>query len=364
MKPLTLLARLAALVLVLALAAPAGAAPQYRLTDLGTLGGSNSQAFGLNDRGQVVGYAQTDSYEGHAFLWSPGGGMQDLGALGGSYSRAYAINNQGQVVGSAQLGDENTHAFLWTPGGGMQDLHGPEGGYSSWAYGINELGYVVGGAYTGSACAFVWLPWLGMRSLVTGPGYMDIAAYAINDQGQMVGLAPSGDDVHAFLSTYGVIQNLGTLGGQTSVAYGLNDQGQVVGFSSTASWATHAFLWTVGGGMHDLGTPGSNYSDSLAMAVNERGQVVGHAYRNGEERAFLWTEADGMVDLNGLVVNGDGWTLWEAYDINESGQIVGWGYDPAWNERAFLANPVPLPGGLLLLGSGLAGLAGLRRRRR
>ena len=56
------------------------------MTDLGTLGGTNSVAYGINASGQVVGYAHTTgNAAAHAFLYS-GSTMTDLGTLGGTYS--------------------------------------------------------------------------------------------------------------------------------------------------------------------------------------------------------------------------------------------------------------------------------------
>ena len=80
--------------------------------DLGTLGGKESEAVAINDRGQIVGWSKTgdDFYAYHAFLWQRGT-MTDLGALGGSDSAAMAINDRGQVVGRS-----NEHAFLWQHG--------------------------------------------------------------------------------------------------------------------------------------------------------------------------------------------------------------------------------------------------------
>ena len=53
-------------------------------TDLGTLGGDESDAWAVNERGQVTGAAATASGERHAFLWDPVTGMTDLGTLGGN----------------------------------------------------------------------------------------------------------------------------------------------------------------------------------------------------------------------------------------------------------------------------------------
>jgi probable HAF family extracellular repeat protein len=76
--------------------------------------GGSSEAFAINDRGQVVG-----TRDGSAFRWSQAAGMRDLGTLpqfGPTYSAAYGIDSAGNVVGMS-VG----RAFLWTEGSGMRD---------------------------------------------------------------------------------------------------------------------------------------------------------------------------------------------------------------------------------------------------
>ncbi|SRR5258708_6394574 len=133
---------------ILILFSTLAAAQTYTVTDLGTIGGNLSNAFGINDAGQVVGMSYVTKQNGltHAFLWSASTGLQDLGTLpGGNSSSANAINNLGQVVGCSTISTNNTvpgHAFLWTPSGGMQDLGTLGGG--SCATGINDAGQVIG----------------------------------------------------------------------------------------------------------------------------------------------------------------------------------------------------------------------------
>ena len=94
------------------------------MTDLGTLGGFRSNALDINDSREIVGsYDRSPDHQQHAVVWR-GGAPTDIGTLpGGTYSNAYAVNNRGQVVGSAQAADTLPVAFLWSPVSGMQDLN-------------------------------------------------------------------------------------------------------------------------------------------------------------------------------------------------------------------------------------------------
>jgi probable HAF family extracellular repeat protein len=119
---------------------------------------TNSDAYAINNAGQVVGYVGND-----AFLYS-GGIVRDLGTIpGGLDSRAYGINNSGEVVGSAGIGQDATHAFLYA-GGSMVDLNGMIGPASGWtleqATAINDVGQIVGFGLnsTGQSDAFLLTP--------------------------------------------------------------------------------------------------------------------------------------------------------------------------------------------------------------
>jgi probable HAF family extracellular repeat protein len=81
----------------------------------------------------------------------------------------------------------------------------------------------------------------------------------------------------------------------------------------------------------------------MAWGINSAGTVVGEAeYASGHpQHAFIYTGGT-MIDLNTLIPGSSGWELVSARGINDSGEIVGWGYDNG-NERAFLLIPVPEP---------------------
>jgi len=317
-------------------------AQTYEVIDLGTLGGVQTQAIGINDSGQVVGPALVPGGTFHAFLWE-NDTMTDLGTLGGTSSRAFGINNSGQVVGYSDLPDFLYHAFLWE-NGVMTDL-GTLGGDAgqSYAYGINDAGQVVGDFYhpeSNTHHAFLWEN--GVMTDLGTLGGTQSYAYGINDAGQVIGYSRLPGDTleHAFLWENGVMTDLGgTFGGSQAWAQGINNAGQVVGYSTLpGNTVQHAFLWETGV-MTDLGTLGGTHS--IAYGITDAGQVVGYSRFSGVSslsHAFLW-ESGLMIDLNDLINSSSGMTLRAAHGINNHGEIVGYGALSNGSIRAFLLRP-------------------------
>jgi len=149
------------------------------------------------------------------------------------------------------------------------------------------------------------------------------------------------------------------------------DGNVVVGVGHSAS-GYEAFRWTQDGGMVGLGDlPGGSFH-SNAYAVSADGSVVvGFGDTDSGREPFIWDAANGLRNLKDVLVNDfgldlTGWTLIDANDISADGlTIVGYGTNPDGNFEAWRA-VVPVPGTLLLLGTGLLGLgaAGWRRRKR
>ena len=164
----------------------------YTVTDLGTLPGyPGCSAEAINASGRIVGEAETISANSaHTFLYS-NGTTTDLGTLGGPNSNATGINASGQVTGNASITPGSPgpdHAFLYS-NGTMTDL-GTLGGQSSGALGINDSGQVVGQSYTANDNSMD--PFLysnGKMTDIGAVGYHWGTAYAINDNGQVVDTA-------------------------------------------------------------------------------------------------------------------------------------------------------------------------------
>ncbi len=319
-------------------------AESYTITDLGALGEGYSAAYGINNSGEVVGSSSISMMDSHAFLYS-GGVMTDLGTLGGTFSEAKDINDSGQVVGVSQTSSGEQHAFSYS-GGVMTDLGTLPGGWESSAHGINNSGQVVGGAITSSGYTHPFIYSGGvMTDLGTLSGSWGSYANGINNSGQVVGTvfipftSSYGYD-HAFLYSGGVMTDLGTLGGLWSIANSINDSGQVVGWSSAYSGDSHAFLYS-GGVMTDLNDllpAGSGWVLQSAIDINNFGQITGYGLINGSQHAFLYS--GGVIqDLNSLIPAGSGWELTEAQDISNLGQIVGSGMING-QQHAFLMTPV------------------------
>jgi len=148
-------------------------------------------------------------------------------------------------------------------------------------------------------------------------------AFDVSDSGYVVGTSTTPNGPRAFVWTrQGGMQNIGTLpGDKWSEAFAVNNAGDVVGYSQSRNGVQHAFLWSAKRGMWDLGVlPGGK--DSRALAISNTGDVVGTSSSPFGDRAFLWTEKDGIKDLNLLIPSTVGLRLVEAEAINARGQIV------------------------------------------
>jgi len=319
--------------LLLLPALPAAEAPpsRFAVSDLGAISRLDGSvgALALNDRGQVVGG------DDHALLWD-NGSRQDMGVLPPSppvddaSSTAYGINNRGQIVGSSggfspifMSGLQFEHGFLFQSHA-MRQLTGE--GASFEPHAINDRGAIVGldqrrGFFYASGSLII------LETLSKLPAGNYGVASGINASGQIVGASTasvrgqSGLATHAFLwqrgGKSGRMRDLGTLPGcVNSSASGINRRGEVAGTATDTAGKSQAFLWCRGR-MTGLGVlPGSESSE--AYGINNVGAVVGQS----DGRAFLWRSGT-MRDLNALVPAGTGWALSEARAINNKGQIAG-----------------------------------------
>lgn len=301
------------------------------------LGGPNSGAFGVNGRSQVVGQAETSSLDPNGedfcgygthliclpFLWQYGV-MLPLPTLEGNNGGTNRINNRGEVVGYA----ENATPDQTCPGavpqvlqerpviwknGEIHELPTFPGDPDGFAFGINDNGQAVGAS---GICAT-----LNPDTLV----YVLARHALLWDQGTVTDLG-----------------NLGGTGsfGPGNFAHDVNSQGQVVGASDLPGDATfHGFLWTRETGIQDIGTLPGDFA-SAALGISDGGEVAGVSLdANFNLRAFL-RQNGVMTDLNTLVPADSPLFLLLADVINPRGEIEGFAFDTETAEvHGFLATP-------------------------
>lgn len=321
---------------------------KYVMKDLGTLPGFiSSRATAINTRGQIVGWADTTNNITHAFLWE-NGVMKDLGTFGGSESLASGINNSGEIVGAMILNDER-HIFVWQDGKmidlGVLDNFANLGDAQNYnpGVGINDHSRVTSRLTVegGNQRSFIWDQGQTAYFGLLGDGSL-CHAQAINNGGQIVGQAiDTNGHSYPFVWQDGKVTKLGSLGGTRSDATAMNDHGLVIGWSTPVNAGldgAHAFVWR-NGTMKDLGTLGGK--SSRAYAMNNADQVIGYAVTSqGSSEAFLWENGQ-MSNLNELAISNSGWHLICGDAINDRGQIVALGRK-GQEQHAFLLSPPDL----------------------
>lgn len=334
----------------------ASGAVRYTLTDIGSLPGSTaSQAFGINDNGQVVGNSSIAGGFTRGFLYDHGT-MTDLGALADDLSSsAYDINNSRQIVGISLSQNYRTRAFLYT-NSAMSDLNAIPGCLESRAQRINEKGQIAGYAETtdGSVHAFLYSGGTMTDLNALLPGIRLGSANGINDRGDVAIVARMSDGIsnHAFLYSNGTMTDLYTTANQFSSANDINNSGEIVGQDASRN----AILYSHGTTTRLGSLPGRPICDT--KDINNSGQVVGICYNTdgAAPRAFLYSNGT-MTDLNTLIDSpsgSSGWTLNRALAINDAGWIVANGTNATSGTHAFLLTPVPEPSTAALTISGLS----------
>ena len=302
----------------------------YAVEDLGVLpGDSSSVAWAINENGDVVGWS-TGPTGSHAFVYTDAAGMVALPGLPNKpRSIARDINDAGVVVGSANAGGTDLgHAVVWSDGS-VQDLGTLGTGAFSEAWGINNLGQVVGWSDTNGGSGltavhgFLYTQARGLVDLT--PQSDSGSAYDINDAGQVTGYRTALGGYHAFRWQQGAMEDLGVLPDFAhSFGRALNASGQVAGNATSASGnSEHLFRSLEGGGLQDLGGQGEH---NVAFGINASGDVVGTRGQSAT-RAVLYTDAGGLQDLDTFIDPSLGWVLLGAHDVNDSGQIIGYAFN-------------------------------------
>jgi len=229
--------------------------------------GFGTNAYGINDSGQIVGsFFDAGNTTTHGFV-NTGGSFTTIDVPGATRTAAYGINHSGQIVGWFRdaLGD---HGFV-DAGGSFTTINAP-GATNTYAYGINDSGQVVGS----------FVDALGSHGFVdTGGSFTTLpgTATGINNSGQIVGSFG--------LYTGGSFMAITVPGASSTSASGINNNGQIVGSFNFPMG--HGFL-EIGGSFTTIDVPG--FCCTFAQGINDNGQIVGWVgFPASPEMAFVAT---------------------------------------------------------------------------
>ncbi len=288
-------------------------------TNLGTLGGNTSVAAGLNNGDRVVGFSQNASGTRRGFIWTPSATdgvpgnprMKEIGTFGGPESAAFGINASDQVTGYAQT-SANDHAFRYL-NGALTDVGKllPNGLPNSYGFAINGSGHIAGTAYNSTFKAGQAFFYDGASAVALGALTGNFSSgLAINDADHIVGYwTTANNEDRVFYYHDGVMTDLGSLGGDFAYALAINNHEVAVGgsFVDTKNTVYHAFL-AVSNSLTDLNSlldsSGSGWTLVEARAINDAGQIAGVGKLGGADHMFLLNPPTTSVRMTGIRTSG------------------------------------------------------------
>lgn len=349
MKPAILIH--AALAATLASNLPA-AQQTYRLVRIPGLGGQDTRARAINDRGEVVGTATLEGdTETRGFYFDGSSTTLLEGLTADAASAANGLNENGDIVGqSIDLNRLTSTAVLWR-GDEIIDLGAALRCVGGTALAVNDAGVVVGMATvdTPFSKGLIWNEETGGQLIGMLEGRQGGANRAINDAGNVVGdsffFGDPGQAHFVMPGDHGYeTQPIGAPPPFSGVAWAISNTDMVVGMAAPAFRPHTAAIFTLDAEdpLIDLGTlPGA--VSSVAFGVNDSGVIVGSSGDHPEwvsGHAFVILDGT-LFDLNDLADDaGDEWeVLIEATAVNNHGEIVGWGETRDGNISAFLLLP-------------------------
>lgn len=286
------------------------------------------------------------------------------------------MNSSGAIVGYYTMRNGTYQYCVWNADSSITDLPHMQSSIDL-SSSINNSGDVLGqssGSILRRTSSFIWNPGSGV-STPPLPSSTDVCNITdFNNNGYYLGRHFSPGDsesgINAIWSgdgSYYEIKNPNK--SQSQKCEFLNDKNQVAGTSYYGNNETHVFLWSAADGMLDL-TPGvgNNY---WCNALNNNGQLllaggslIGGAYVGGD---YIWDADDGLVSAQDLIGPGSAWQVVNCRGINDNGWIVSSAINQITvNGGDIVLRPIttPEPGSVVALIAGLVGLAGFASRRK
>lgn len=257
--------------------------------------------------------------------------------MGSEEVQVKALNDRGDMVGFADGTDGTDHAILWKRGRSARavDLGVPPGYVSSEAYGVNNRRVVFGVLYDKQERTFPFRWARGRMTVLKGPNGRKRQVLipdrnAINGRGQIAATLLIGGDFRAVRwDGKGRPTILPALPGHAwTLAWGINRRGVVSGWSRrepNEDGENNPVIWTGSSTIIALATePGR--ADGAAEATNRRGLTVGYLGNLGTAtdpesgQAAVWPTSTAAPRLFGPPIP---YAYGELVDVNDRGQAAG-----------------------------------------
>jgi Hint domain/Bacterial Ig-like domain len=253
-------------------------------TEIGfPFGPSTFGLFGLNDAGEIVGdyYGSSDGLV-HGFIYGDGNLINMPDYPGANSTQPLAISDSGEIVG---------YYYNAVTAGGFTYTGGANGTYTEFGNpsdpntvyiprGINNAGHIVGWT-GGSFTQGFFYDGSNYTTLNDPVGAGGTYALGINDADKIVGYYNSGGQEHGFIYSRGTYTSLDVPDAADTQPLDINDKGDVVGYYVAMDGASHGFLYT-GGEFFTLNPPGALPGafggTSEAWGINNSNQIVGYGY--------------------------------------------------------------------------------------
>jgi probable HAF family extracellular repeat protein len=263
------------------------------------------------------------------------GALRALPTLaGGSNSQAYFINDLGEAVGFSETGQTDSNCAMpsqmfrfqgvkWGTNGTPKALRPLDGDTVSFALGINDLGQAVG---VSGLCSDTTFPPNNV------PGGSHAVIWDANGRPRLIDALP------------GAVGN--------NVASSINNRGDVVGNQAISDGTDHGFLWNKATGLTDLMVPGAFVTViPCCHSINDSRQITGFAIDENGPHGFVWQNGT-FTDLNAVLAAGSPWYVFNTASINSAGQIAATGMNVNTGEvHAVLLSPLPANGAPVARGS-------------
>ncbi len=303
-----------ALAAVLFSAGTLSAGTIYNFQTFNGPGGANSEVWGINNAGDVVGYyVGANGNLGFEYNPSTQAYTSLAGPTGASDVQAFGINDNGVIVGTYRDNSNVTHGFVFA-NGNYQTIDGPGAQYGTQVNGINNSGQL-SLTYATSLfnSAYRWTP--------SGTGYTS--------------------------------QSL-SVGADGTVSGGINNNGAVAGYYQSPNYG--GFVWNSDGTFSTFLNPNDLSGTTQGLDVNDNGVVVGSFFSSMGE--------SGYVDQGGVFtqINVPGSIYTYTTGVNDSGEITGWYLDSRDQMHSYIATAAPEPASFALLALGAAGMVAWVRR--